>query len=310
MQRPEDLLDDVAATARPHAQRGRGADYIPALAGADPDRFGLAMVALDGQEYATGDADVRFPIQSLSKLFALVLAMQRLGSERGVSEEIWQRVGREPSGDPFNSLVQLEHERGIPRNPMINAGALVIADLLLEHCDDPIESLLDLLRDLTGDRVTIDEEIAAAEEATSQRNRAMGNLMAAFGNLNNPLDDVLDVYNRQCAITLTARQLARAARFLADDGIDPASGREILSGPLARRVMAVMLTCGTYDAAGDFAFSVGLPCKSGVAGGILAVAPDHSGICVWSPPLDAAGNSVAGRVALHELTEQLGLSIF
>jgi len=236
--------------------------------------------------------------------------MQRLGSERGVSKEIWARVGREPSGDPFNSLVQLEHERGIPRNPMINAGALVIADLLLEHCHDPIESLLELLAELTGEPVAIDEEVAAAEEATSQRNRAMGNLMAAFGNLTHPLDDVLDVYNRQCAITMTARQLARASRFLADDGIDPASGREILSGPLARRVMAVMLTCGTYDAAGDFAFSVGLPCKSGVAGGILAVAPDHSGICVWSPPLDAAGNSVAGRVALHELTERLGLSIF
>jgi glutaminase len=138
----------------------------------------------------------------------------------------------------------------------------------------------------------------------------MGNLMAAFGNLNHPLDDVLDVYNRQCAIALSARQLARAGRFLADDGVDPASGKEILSAPLARRVMAIMLTCGTYDAAGDFAFSVGLPCKSGVSGGILAIAPDHSGICVWSPPLDAAGNSVAGRVALHELTERLGLSIF
>ncbi|NKI34787.1 glutaminase [Wenzhouxiangella sp. XN79A] len=310
MQRLDDLFDDVAATARPHAKRGRVADYIPALAGADPDRFGLAMAGLDGQENATGDADVGFPIQSLSKLFALVLAMQRLGSERGVSEEIWQRVGREPSGDPFNSLVQLEHERGIPRNPMINAGALVIADLLLEHCSDPIESLLELLGELAGEAVAIDESVAAAEEATSQRNRAMGHLMAAFGNLNHPLDAVLDVYNRQCAITMTARQLARASRFLADDGIDPASGREILSGPLARRVMAVMLTCGTYDAAGDFAFSVGLPCKSGVAGGILAVAPDHSGICVWSPPLDAAGNSVAGRVALHELAERLGLSIF
>jgi glutaminase len=310
MQRLDDLIEAAAAEARPHAERGRVADYIPMLAQADPARFGLAMVGLDGQEYATGDADVRFPIQSIAKLFALVLAMQRLGTERGVSKEIWARVGREPSGDPFNSLVQLEHERGIPRNPMINAGALVIADLLLEHCTDPIESLLELLAELTGEDVAIDEDVAAAEEATSQRNRAMGNLMAAFGNLAHPLDDVLDVYNRQCAITLTARQLARASRFLADDGIDPASGREILSGPLARRVMAVMLTCGTYDAAGDFAFSVGLPCKSGVAGGILAVAPDHSGICVWSPPLDEAGNSVAGRVALHELTDRLGLSIF
>jgi glutaminase len=270
----------------------------------------MALVSLDGEESATGNADVRFPIQSLSKLFSLVLVMQKLGTERGVSQEVWKRVGREPSGDPFNSLVQLEHERGIPRNPMINAGALVIADLLLEHCSDPVASLMDLLAELTGERVDLDLRVAAEEEATSQRNRAMGNLMAAFGNLNHPLDDVLDVYNRQCAIALSARQLARAGRFLADDGVDPASGKEILSAPLARRVMAIMLTCGTYDAAGDFAFSVGLPCKSGVSGGILAIAPDHSGICVWSPPLDAAGNSVAGRVALHELTERLGLSIF
>ena len=303
-------LEAAAQAARPTAERGQVADYIPQLARLDPRRFGLALVELGGEEYAVGDADIAFPIQSMSKLFALVLAMQRLGNEHGVSETIWTRVGREPSGDPFNSLVQLEHERGIPRNPMINAGALVIADLLLDNCPNPIEALTGLLSDLVSEPVGIDPEVAAAEEATSQRNRAMGNLMAAFGNLNNDLDAVLDVYNRQCSITMTARQIARAVRFLADDGVDPASGRQVLSGPLARRVMAVMLTCGTYDAAGDFAFSVGLPCKSGVAGGILAVAPDHSGLCVWSPPLDAAGNSVAGRVALHELTDRLELSIF
>jgi len=306
----EKAISDAAEVARPHARRGQVADYIPQLAELDPDRFGLALVELDGHEHAVGDADECFPIQSISKLFALVLAMQRLGSDKGVSEEIWTRVGREPSGDPFNSLVQLEHERGIPRNPMINAGALVIADLLLEHCGDPLESLTDLLGQLAGEPIRIDPDVAAAEEATSQRNRAMGNLMASFGNLTNDIDAVLDVYNRQCAITMTARQIARSVRFLADDGVDPASGLSILSGSLARRVMAVMLTCGTYDAAGDFAFSVGLPCKSGVAGGILAVAPDHSGICVWSPPLDVAGNSVAGRVALHELTDRLELSIF
>ncbi len=306
----EEAIRDAADVARPHARRGQVADYIPQLAELDPDRFGLALVELDGHEHAVGDADECFPIQSISKLFALVLAMQRLGSDRGVSEEIWTRVGREPSGDPFNSLVQLEHERGIPRNPMINSGALVVADLLLEHCGDPLESLTDLLEQLAGEPVHIDPDVAAAEEATSQRNRAMGNLMAAFGNLTNDIDAVLDVYNRQCAITMSARQIARSVRFLADDGVDPATGLSILSASLARRVMAVMLTCGTYDAAGDFAFSVGLPCKSGVAGGILAVAPDHSGICVWSPPLDVAGNSVAGRIALHELTDRLELSIF
>ena len=300
----------AAETARPAAARGRAADYIPQLAEVDPDRFGLAVVELDGAEHTVGDVDVAFPIQSMSKVFALVLAMQKIGGERAVRREIWERVGREPSGDPFNSLVQLEYECGIPRNPMINAGALVIDDLLIEHCADPVASILELVRDLTGENVELDSAIAAAEDESSQRNRAMANLIASFGNLENGVDEVLDIYNTQCSLMMTARQIARSMRFLANDGIDPATGRQILSASLAKRVMAVMLTCGTYDAAGEFAFSVGLPCKSGVAGGIMAAAPDHSGICAWSPPLDPAGNSLAGRVALHDLTDRLELSIF
>lgn len=300
----------AAEAARPAAARGEVADYIPQLRELDPEHFGLAIIELDGTEHVEGHVDVPFAIQSMSKVFALILAMQRVGGERAVRREIWERVGREPSGDPFNSLVQLEHECGIPRNPMINAGALVIADLLIEHCDDPVEDMLELVRKLTGEPIRLDPATAAAEEEFSHRNRAMGSLMAAFDNLENDLDHVLDVYNKQCSIMMSARQIARAVRFLANDGTDPASGSRILSAPLARRVLAVMLTCGTYDAAGEFAFSVGLPCKSGVAGGIMAVAPDHSGICVWSPPLDPAGNSLAGRMALNELTDRLDLSIF
>lgn len=300
----------AAEAARPAAARGNVADYIPQLRELDPSHFGLAVVELDGTEHVEGDVDIPFAIQSMSKVFALILAMQQFGGERAVRREIWERVGREPSGDPFNSLVQLEHECGIPRNPMINAGALVIADLLIEHCGDPVAEILNLVTDLAGETIALDPATAAAEEEFSDRNRAMGSLMAAFDNLVNPLDQVLDVYNKQCSLMMSARQLARSVRFLANDGIDPASGRQVLSSPLAKRVMAVMLTCGTYDAAGEFAFSVGLPCKSGVAGGIMAVAPDHSGICVWSPPLDPAGNSLAGRVALHDLTDRLDLSIF
>ncbi|MBS3747273.1 MAG: glutaminase [Wenzhouxiangellaceae bacterium] len=300
----------AAEAARPAATGGKVADYIPQLRELDPHRFGLAVVELDGTEHVEGDVDIPFAIQSMSKVFALTLAMQQCGGERAVRREIWERVGREPSGDPFNSLVQLEHECGIPRNPMINAGALVIADLLIENCDEPVAEILNLVAELTGETISLDPATAAAEEQFSDRNRAMGSLMAAFDNLVNPLDQVLDVYNKQCSLMMSARQLARSVRFLANDGIDPASGRQVLSSSLAKRVMAVMLTCGTYDAAGEFAFSVGLPCKSGVAGGIMAVAPDHSGICVWSPPLDAAGNSLAGRVALHDLTDRLDLSIF
>jgi glutaminase len=306
----DEAIEAAAAKGRPAASRGTVADYIPQLRALDPDRFALSLIELDGSEHGVGDLEIPFAIQSISKVFALVLAMQQFGGERAVRREIWERVGREPSGDPFNSLVQLEHECGIPRNPMINAGALVIADLLIGHLDDPVASMLELLRTVCGEPVIMDPDTAAAEEEFSHRNRAMGSLMAAFDNLEHPIEQVLDVYNQQCAITMSARQLARAVRFLANDGVDPATGERILSAPLARRVMAVMLTCGTYDAAGEFAFSVGLPCKSGVAGGILAAAPDHSGICVWSPPLDAAGNSLAGRIALHELTDRLELSIF
>jgi len=305
-----EAIEAAAHTARPAAAGGKVADYIPQLRKLDPDLFGLAVAALDGTEHVVGDVDVAFPIQSMSKVFSLVLAMQKIGGERAVRREIWERVGREPSGDPFNSLVQLEHECGIPRNPMINAGALVIVDLLLEHCDDPVAEILELVQALAGEDLEMDPAIAAAEDRSSQRNRAMANLMAGFDNLEHSVDEVLEVYNKQCSLMMTARQVARSMRFLANDGIDPGRGRQILSASLAKRVMAVMLTCGTYDAAGEFAFSVGLPCKSGVAGGIMAAIPDHSGICVWSPPLDPAGNSLAGRVALRDLTDRLELSIF
>ncbi|MCA1778573.1 MAG: glutaminase [Xanthomonadaceae bacterium] len=305
-----DAIIRAADVARPQARRGRVADYIPQLRALDPELFGLAVIELDGSEHVVGDVDIAFPIQSMSKVFSLIVAMQKIGGEQDVHRQIWQRVGREPSGDPFNSLVQLEHECGIPRNPMINAGALVIDDLLIEHCADPVLSIRQLVGELAGDPIEIDFEVAAAENDASQRNRAMASLMAAFGNLNNDVDKVLEVYNTQCSLMMSARQIARAMRFLANDGTDPASGRQVLPSSLAKRVMALMLTCGTYDAAGEFAFSVGLPCKSGVAGGIMAAAPDHSGICVWSPPLDSSGSSLAGRVALHELTDRLNLSIF
>jgi glutaminase len=306
----DQLLADIAEVARPTAEDGEVADYIPALAEADPTRFGFAVVEMDGREHVTGDVDEPFPIQSISKVFSLVLAMQKAEAGRGVEEELWARVGREPSGDPFNSLVQLERERGIPRNPMINAGSLVVDDILVAHCEDPAASMLELVSELAGEEVGIDEGVLASEGRTGSRNAAMANLMLSFGNLTHTVEEVLETYVHQCAVSMTTRQLARAVRFLGNDGVDPASGRRVLSPGLSRRVAAIMFTCGTYDAAGEFAFSVGLPCKSGVAGGIIGAAPNHSGVCVWSPPLDEAGNSLAGRVALHELTTRLDLTVF
>lgn len=306
----DELLREVAEEAQPAAGDGKVADYIPSIAELSPDTFALAVVEMDGTEHVVGDADVPFPIQSISKVFALVLAMQRADAAPGGAEALWDRVGREPSGDPFNSLVQLEHEQGIPRNPMINAGALVIDDVLLEHCDDPSASMLELLTTLAGEHIGVDETVMSQEGTRGHRNRAMAYLMSSFGNLTSTVDEVLDVYVAQCAMAMTARQMARAVRFLGNGGVDPGSGERILSDALARRVAAIMLTCGTYDAAGEFAFNVGIPCKSGVAGAITGVAPDELGVCVWSPPLDPSGNSSAGRVALHHLAERLHLSLF
>jgi glutaminase len=306
----DELLAEVAEVARPAATTGKVADYIPSIGELDPDTFGLAMVEMDGTEHATGSADTPFPIQSISKLFALVLAMRETGASEDRDSPLWQRVGVEPSGDPFNSLVQLEHEQGIPRNPMINAGALVIDDVLIDRCESAHESLLEFLSDLAGERLEFDRSIIDQEGRTGHRNRAMAFLMSSFENIHNPIDDVLDLYVHQCAISMTCRQLARAARFLGNRGIDPATGDQVVAAGLARRAAAIMLTCGVYDDAGEFAFDIGIPCKSGVAGAIVATVPGELGLCVWSPPLDPSGNSSAGRVALHELSERLGLSLF
>jgi len=307
----DDLLHDVANHAQPTAAEGQVSDYIGAIADLDPETFGLALVEMDGTEHVFGDVDSPFAIQSISKVFSLVLAMQKLDPEvSGPNDLLWGRLGVEPSGDPFNSMTQLEIEAGRPRNPMINPGALIIDDILLDYCDNPSGEIIALLTELAGEQIGIDEVVMAQEGRKGHRNRAMAYLMSALGNLTSTVDEVLHEYVRQCAITMTTRQLARAARFIANDGIDPATGRQILPGPLARRVSAIMLTCGTYDAAGQFAFEVGLPCKSGIAGAIVAVVPDLGAICVWSPPLDESGNSAAGRIALRELSTRLELSIF
>jgi glutaminase len=306
----DDLLQEVADLARPEAEHGQVADYIKSIAELDPSKFGLAMVEMDGTEHVVGEVDEPFAIQSISKVFSLVVAMQKADAAEGVGKELWERVGVEPSGDPFNSLVQLEHERGRPRNPMINAGALIVDDVLLDHCEDPSGDITQLLTDLAGEDIGIDEVVMRQEGRSGHRNRAMAFLMSSFGNLTSSVDDVLEIYVRHCAIAMTARQLARASRFLANDGTDPATGKRVLSAGLARRVAAIMLTCGTYDSAGQFAFDVGIPCKSGVAGGIIGLVPREGAVCVWSPPLDPSGNSRAGRIALHELGERLELSLF
>ncbi len=298
------VLDGIAAEVAPLVGTGAVADYIPALARVPPGQFGMALHTVDGHHAGVGAASTAFSIQSLSKVLGLTLALQAVGAD------LWRHVGREPSGNPFNSLVQLEHEQGKPRNPFINAGAIGVADLLCSMYADPKQALLELVGGLCGEPVRFDPEVAESERRSGHRNMALAHFMKSFGKIDNDVDRVLDVYFHQCALTLNCRQLARAFSFLANRGLHPASGDEVVTPRQARRINALMLTCGTYDAAGEFAFLIGLPCKSGVGGGIVAIVPEQMALCVWSPGLDETGNSVAGQRALELFVTQTGLSVF
>ena len=291
----------------PRFGEGKVADYIPQLARVDPGRFGLAVVTLEGETFLAGDAELPFSIQSISKALMLTLALGRHG------ETIWKRVGREPSGSAFNSIVQLEAESGVPRNPFINAGAIVVTDTLLAG-HTPREAIAEIVRFVRfladEDGIVIDKAVARSEEATGDRNRALAHFMHSFGTLKHPVDHVLGVYFHHCALAMSCRQLAKAGLFLANNGRNPVTGHSVISSARARRINALMLTCGHYDGSGDFAYRVGLPGKSGVGGGILAVAPGHASIAVWSPGLDATGNSLLGSVALEMLANRTGWSVF
>ena len=304
-------LAGVASTVlhdmQSHRGRGRVADYIPALASVDPHRFGLAIVGLDGDVATAGDADIAFSAQSISKVFTLTMALEKQGAD------LWRRVGREPSGSAFNSIVQLERERGVPRNPLINAGALVVADVLLDGGDPAttIAAIVAFVGRLADDpRVAVDPVVAASEAHAGFRNASLANFLRAEGNLSSPVADVLRVYFNQCALSLSCRQLARSALFLAAGGADPLTGAKVTSPMRARRINALMMTSGHYDASGDFAFRVGLPGKSGVGGGILAIAPGRAAIAVWSPGLNPQGSSLVGVLALQRLASLTGWSVF
>ena len=310
MQVSENLEDVVAEVARamvPHQGRGRVADYIPALARVDGRQFGLAVATVDGRSAMAGDADTPFSVQSISKVFTLTMALGRGGSD------LWRRVGHEPSGSAFNSIVQLEREKGIPRNPLINAGALVVTDTLLAGADvaSTIARITDFMRWTADDpSVSVDPEVAASEGAAGYRNASLANFLRASDNLRNAPEAVLEVYFNQCALRMSCRQLARAGLFLAHGGVDPINHARISTPVRTRRVNAIMMTCGHYDASGDVAFRVGLPGKSGVGGGILAIAPGRAAIAVWSPGLNAAGNSLVGLLALRKLASLTGWSVF
>jgi len=285
--------------------KGKVADYIPALKNVNPKQYGIAITTLDGQTFKVGDAQTKFSIQSISKVFTLAMAVRIMG------KELWERVGKEPSGTSFNSLVQLEYENGIPRNPLINAGAIVITDLLSELLKDPKKEILSFVRQISGsDDIYYNKIVKDSELEHAQRNIALTYLMKSFGNINSDVDKLMDIYCSQCSIEMNCVELARSFLFLANRGLNPFDGERILSDSRAKRLSALMFSCGFYDESGEFAFRVGMPGKSGVGGGIVAIIPGELSIAVWSPELNKYGNSFIGIETLEKFTTDIGKSIF
>lgn len=300
-----DVLSWVGKEAAKHQGHGKVADYIPALKRVSKRKFGMAVCTIQGDEYLFGDAEDLFSIQSISKVLTLAMALGHVGAN------LWKRVGREPSGTAFNSLMQLERENGIPRNPFINAGALVVTDTLVQHNKDAKADLLEWARTLSGNKkIRYDREVAKSERETGHRNRAISYFLKTHGNLKGDVEDVLDVYFHQCSIAMSCLDLARAFLPLADKGRMLGQSKSVMPPRRVKRINSLMMTSGVYDGAGDFAFRVGMPCKSGVGGGIAGVIPGVLSICVWAPELDKIGNSLVGTKALELFTTKTQLSVF
>ena len=301
----QNILESIYKQILPFAKEGKPADYIPALAAVNPDRFGMCINTIDGGEFAIEQSDVRFSIQSISKVFALAMALSLKG------EEVWKRVGREPSGTAFNSLVQLEIEHGLPRNPFINAGAMVILDMLLTSLDNPEEEFLNFVRKLSAsDTISYNTVVSRSERETGYLNAAIANMLKYHKNLDCEVERVLQFYFMICSIEMSCKELARAFLAFANHKNRFEYAGVSLTSSQVKRMNAVMQTCGFYDEAGEFSYLVGLPGKSGVGGGIAAIYPSRYSVAVWSPRLNSKGNSVMGIKALELLTTETEESIF
>ena len=283
---------------------GKITSSIPELGKVDPDKFGIHLTTIAGEDFGIGDSEEKFSIQSISKALTVALAFSFL------DEKIWERVGVEPSGSAFNSLVQLEYEKGIPRNPFINAGAIVIADILVTHLKNPKQDFLNFIRMICGSpKIDFNLKVAQSEKDTRFRNAALANFLKSFGNIHNDVDEVLDFYFHQCAIEMTCKELAHSFFFFANEGKTKA-GVPILTKSQVKRLNALMQTCGFYDESGEFTYKVGLPGKSGIGGGIAALYPKNFVVATWSPRLNQKGNSELGMNALELLTTKTEMSIF
>lgn len=298
------VLDDISIYASKSDKRGKVADYIPELSKVNNKKFGIVLLDEHGNFYSAGDSKEEFSIQSISKVLTLSLAFKLLG------DTLWKRVGVEPSGNPFNHLSLLERENGIPRNPLINAGAIVIADSLISKLQHPKRDFLEYVRKIANDAsINYDDKVAASEKQTGFKNFATAHLIKSYGNLENEVEEVLDFYFHQCSLRMSCNQLVKAFYVFSNRG-RCLQDNPYLSLAQVKRINAIMLTCGFYDEAGEFAFEVGLPGKSGVGGGIVALLPERFCVATWSPGLNSKGNSKLGMEALERLTTKTGLSIF
>ncbi|MGS0526960.1 glutaminase [Zobellia nedashkovskayae] len=298
------IIDNIVANSKETTNRGVVASYIPELANISLHKFGIHILDANQKNYSSGEALEGFSIQSISKVLALAFSFGLVG------DELWKRVDVEPSGDPFNHLSLLELENGIPRNPFINAGAIVIADILVSHLKNPKEEFLSFVQELTNDSsIRYNEKVALSEKNTGFKNYAAANLLKSYGNLNNDVESVLDMYFHQCSLEMNCKQLTDAFYIFMNHG-KCQRGKSYLNINQVKRINALMLTCGFYDEAGEFAFEVGLPGKSGVGGGIVALLPNVYCVATWSPGLNPKGNSKLGMAALEELTTKTGHSIF
>lgn len=299
------IFEDIYTELSKIENKGVVAEYIPELSKIDPTKFGVQLTTVEGDKFAFGDWEERFSIQSIAKVFSYVLAYSLIKSD------LWDRVGVEPSGTAFNSLVQLESDKGIPRNPFINAGAIVVCDILVSELENPKEDILTFIRELSGiNSINFNSRVAESEKSTGFINMALVNFMKSFGNIHNDIDEVMDLYFNLCSIEMNCMEVSKSFLFLANNGVVPYSGKRILSPSRTKRANALMQSCGFYDESGQFTFKVGLPGKSGVGGGIVALHPQRYCITVWSPPLNPKGNSYKGMLFLEEFTTRTELSIF
>ena len=312
----QQILENIYKEILPYAKEGKQADYIPELAKVNPDQFGMCIHTIYGETAAIESADTHFSIQSISKVFALAMCLSIKG------DALWERVGKEPSGTSFNSLVQLEVEKGVPRNPFINAGALVMADILLSHFEDAAAEFLRFVRAVVGNEtieyneavgnetIEYNEAVATSERENGYLNAAIVNLLKYHGTIKNDIEDVLHFYFLMCSIEMSCRELSLAFLAFANHRRKFDYAGITLTSSQVKRMNAIMQTCGFYDEAGEFAYLVGLPGKSGVGGGIVAIHPLLYSVAVWSPRLNPKGNSVMGIKALELLTTETKESIF